>query len=300
MMTVRSILFTPGDSEKKIARGLETAADAVIFDLEDSVAAGRKEHARGVVRDQLKSLRQKKSKTKQSIWIRINALASGEARQDLAAIVAGAPDAIVLPKADNARDIEKLHNDLCALEARENLPAGAINIVAIATETPASIFGLGTYKLSTPRLIGLTWGAEDLSAAVGAFSNVDDNGNLTPLYLLARSLCLAAAAQAQILPIDAAHMNFKDLSDLRRECEAARRDGFRAKLAIHPDQVPVINNAFTPSGADVARAQEIVDAFENNPDAGVVRIGGAMIDRPHLKQAQHILDVNKRYNREDG
>lgn len=300
MLTLRSILFTPGDSEKKIARGLETQADAVILDLEDSVAPTRKEEARKIVTERLKKRAGRKNDDGKKVWVRINALTSDEAQRDIAEIVAGAPDAIVLPKANSARDVEHLHDHISVHEAKEGLIAGSIGIVPIATETPASLFGLSTYGAATPRLAAMTWGAEDLSSAIGAFSNVDDDGNLTPLYVMARSLCLAAAAHSQVLPIDAAYMNFKDLKGLKKECAAARRDGFRAKLAIHPAQVEEINAAFTPAADEVANARKIVKAFEESPDAGVVQINGAMIDRPHLTQAQHILNVNELYSHNDG
>lgn len=286
-MAVRSMLFVPGDSERKLARSADCPADAIILDLEDSVAPSKKAEARVVTRAALDH-----RVGKRQYWVRINAFDSGGTLKDLAAIVGGRPDVLLVPKADGARDIEKLDHHLSALEVREGVPEGSIKVVVVATETGASIFGLSSYTPSCPRLIGLTWGAEDLSAAVGAASNSDGKGGLTPLYVLARSLCLAASAAAGVEPVDTAFMGIRDLDALRENCNAARRDGFRSKLAIHPDQVPVINAAFTPSAAEVEEAGRIVAAFAAQPDVGAFQLDGRMIDIPHLKQAQRVLALH--------
>jgi citrate lyase subunit beta/citryl-CoA lyase len=205
-------------------------------------------------------------------------------------VVGGRPDVLLLPKADSARDLEALDQCLLALEAREGLPSGGIRVVVVATETGASVFNLGSYSPATPRLLGITWGAEDLATAVGARSNSDETGKLTPLFILARSLCLAAAGAAEALAIDTASMTIKDTDAVRADCMAARRDGFRAKLAIHPAQVPVINDVFTPTPAEIEEARHIVALFAANPSKGAFDLNGRMVDIPHLKQARQLLD----------
>ena len=288
-MTVRSMLFVPGDSEKKLAKAAGTKADALILDLEDAVAAERKPAARETV---LAFLKAQPTPRKQKLWVRINPVDTPEAVADLDGIVAGAPNAILLPKAGGGADVEALDKLIAPREARAGLPSGAIKVFVVATETGASIFGLGTYSKSTPRLAGLTWGAEDLSAAVGASSNSDENGNLTHLYLLARSLCLAASAAADVQAIDTVYTRIGDAEGLRRVCNDARRDGFRGKMAIHPDQVDIINAAFTPSDTEVAHARKIVDLFAANPGAGTLALEGRMLDRPHLTQAERVLALH--------
>ena len=285
-MTVRSILFVPGDSERKLAKSAECATDAIILDLEDSVQPAKKADARLITRSALEN-----RTPGRQYWVRVNAFDSGETLKDLAAIVGGRPDVLLVPKANGASDIEKLDHHLSALEVRDGVAEGSIKLVVVATETGASIFGLGTYTPACPRLVGLTWGAEDLAAAVGAASNSDETGSLTPLYTLARSLCLAASAAAQVDAVDTAFMGIKDLDALRANCNAARRDGFRSKLAIHPDQVAIINEAFTPSAAEIAEAEKIVAAFAAQPEVGAFQLDGKMIDIPHLKQARRILSL---------
>lgn len=285
-MTLRSMLFVPGDSERKLARSYDSDADALILDLEDSVMPENKAQARLIVRSALDNRTDGRQ-----LWVRINSFDSGELLHDLAAIVGGQPDVVILPKANSAADLEKLDLFLQALEVRENVPVGQIKAVVVATETGPSVFNFASYTPATPRLFGLTWGAEDLSAAVGARSKLDANGNLAPLYVLARSLCIAGAAAAETLAIDTACMAIRDEDVLRAECEAAQRDGFRAKLAIHPDQVGVINEVFTPKQDEIEHAQRIVALFEANPGVGAFNYQGQMIDIPHLKQARKILAI---------
>jgi citrate lyase subunit beta/citryl-CoA lyase len=289
-MMTRSMLFVPGDSEKKLAKAADGAADALILDIEDSVAPERKAMAREMVGAYLKT---RMGTRKQKLWVRINPLDTPDALPDLAAIVAGRPDVLLLPKAAGAVDVVLLDHYLLALEAREGVTPGAIKVVVVATETGAAMFGLGSYSKDTPRLLGLTWGAEDLSAAVGASSNSDEKGVLTPLYIMARGLCLAAAASADVEAVDTAYMGIGDPEGLRRVCNEARRDGFRSKMAIHPDQVAIINEAFSPSTAEVAHAQKIVDLFAANPGAGTLKLDGRMLDIPHLKQAKRVLSLHE-------
>ena len=272
-MQPRSWLFVPADSERKIAKALESDADAVIFDLEDSVVAANKKAAREV----LKAL-PKRSNGPQW-WVRVNPLGSEFHKDDLTLIGSAYVHGIVLTKAESGADVTQLAHR-----------TGNIPIHAIVTETAASLFGLLSYRDPKSPLAAMSWGAEDLSAALGASSKNDANGALSFTYRLARSLCLAGAVAAGVQPVDGVFANFRDDEGLRTEAEAARREGFTGKLAIHPAQVPVINAAFTPSAEDVSHAEEIVAAFEAHPDAGVLSVGGRMVDRPHLVQAQRVLE----------
>jgi len=269
----RSWLFVPADSERKIAKALESEADAIIFDLEDSVAPGQKATARDI----LKNL--PKHSNGPEWWVRVNPLGSEFHKDDLKLIGSAYVHGIVLPKAESGADVTQLAHR-----------TGNIPIHAIVTETAASLFGLLSYRQPASPLRAMSWGAEDLSAALGASSKYDANGELSFTYKLARSLCLAGAVAAGVQPVDGIFADFKDDEGLRAEAEAARREGFTGKLAIHPAQVPIINAAFTPSAEDLTHAAEIVAAFEAHPDAGVLSVGGKMVDRPHLMQAQRILE----------
>ncbi|MFN3349864.1 HpcH/HpaI aldolase/citrate lyase family protein [Pseudorhodoplanes sp.] len=282
---MRSLLFVPGDSEKKLENGVSSGADALIVDLEDSVAADRKPAARDIARAFLQSAK----RGAQKLLVRVNALDTGLTDDDLDAIVPGRPDAIMLPKAAGGVSVTHLHAKLDAREALAGLPDSEIAIVALATETAASLFTTGTYAGSSSRLAALTWGAEDLSAELGAEANRDESGRFLDPYRLARALCLAGAAAAGVPAIDTVYVDFRNDAGLRRECEEARRDGFTAKMAIHPAQVAVINEVFTPSPDAIAHARSIVAAFEAQPGAGVVGIGGKMYDRPHLMRANILL-----------
>jgi len=269
----RSWLFVPADSERKIAKALDSEADAIIFDLEDSVAPAQK--ATG--RDILKNL--PKHSNGPEWWVRVNPLGSEFHKDDLKLIGSAYVHGIVLPKAESGADVIQLAHR-----------TGNIPIHAIVTETAASLFCLLSYRQPGSPLAAMSWGAEDLSAALGASSKYDANGELSFTYKLARSLCLAGAVAAGVQPVDGIFADFKDDEGLRAEAEAARREGFTGKLAIHPAQVPIINAAFTPSAEDLTHAAEIVAAFEAHPDAGVLSVGGKMVDRPHLMQAQRILE----------
>jgi citrate lyase subunit beta/citryl-CoA lyase len=284
---IRSALFVPGDSTQKLDKALGAGADALILDLEDSVAAERKQAARATTLAFLKDAGARRPRPQ--LMVRVNALDTGLTDADLDAIVAGSPDAIMLPKAEGGTAVAHLDAKLTAREAIHGLADGAIRVVAIATETAAALFVAGTYGGASPRLTGLSWGAEDLSADLGAETNRDAEGRFTEPFRFARNLCLAAAAAAKVQAIDTVYVDFRDPEGLRREAEEARRDGFTAKLAIHPAQVAVINEVFTPSAAAIASARAVIAAFAKNPGAGVVGIGGVMYDRPHLERAKQLL-----------
>ena len=272
----RSWLFVPADSERKIAKAIESEADAIIFDLEDSVAPAQKAAAREI----LKGMGKRDGGP--LWWVRINPLRIDEHRLDLDML--GIPDiyGIVLPKAESGADIAEIAHR-----------TGNIPIHAIVTETAASLFGLLSYRDPKSSLGAMSWGAEDLSAALGASAKTDADGELSFTYKLARSLCLAGAVAAGVQPVDGVFADFRDDAGLRAEAEAARREGFTGKLAIHPAQVPVINAAFTPSDEDVRHAAAIVAAFEAEPNAGVLSVGGKMVDRPHLTQARRVLERSR-------
>jgi citrate lyase subunit beta/citryl-CoA lyase len=268
----RSWLFVPADSEKKIAKAIDSEADAIIFDLEDSVVPAQKAAAREI----LKQLPVRSSGP--LWWVRINPLDSEHHKDDLELIGLASIHGIVLPKAESGADITQLAHR-----------TGNIPIHAIVTETAASLFGLLSYREPRSPLAAMSWGAEDLSAALGASSKYDAGGDLSFTYKLARSLCLAGAVAAGVQPVDGVFADFRDDAGLRAEAEAAGREGFTGKLAIHPAQVPVINAAFSPSPDEIAHARDVVAAFEAQPDAGVLSVAGKMVDRPHLKQAQAVL-----------
>lgn len=277
MTDPRSWLFVPADDGRKVEKALASEADAVILDLEDSVADNRKLEARECIR----TLLPKRTGEGPQRWVRVNPLDGEHYRADLAACEHGDLDGLVLPKAESGADVARLAADIATAGWR---------IHAIVTETPASLFGLLSYRHSSPALAAMSWGAEDLSTALGAASKHDASGELSFTCRLARSLCLAGAVAAGAQPVDGVFADFRDGESLRRETEASAREGFTGKLAIHPAQVPIINAAFTPSADDVARAREIVAAFAAQPDAGVLSVGGKMVDRPHLVQARRVLE----------
>ena len=276
MSEPRSWLFVPADSEKKIGKAIDSEADAIIFDLEDSVVPAQKAAARDI----LKGL-PKRSDGPQW-WVRINPPGSEFHKDDLELLGIGDIHGIVLPKAESGADVMELSHR-----------TGTIPVHAIVTETAASLFGLLSYRDPALPLAAMSWGAEDLSAALGAASKYDADGNLSFTYRLARSLCLAGAVAAGVQPVDGVFADFRDDEGLKREAEAAAREGFTGKLAIHPAQVPIINAAFTPSDDDVRHAEAIVAAFEAHPDAGVLSVDGKMVDRPHLVQARRILERSR-------
>jgi citrate lyase subunit beta / citryl-CoA lyase len=288
-MALRSMLFVPADSERKLAKGLGSPADALILDLEDAVAAPRKAAARAAAAT---FVAEHASRLSTQLYVRINPLDSGLAMHDLAAVVVPGLAGIMLPKTNSADDVRRIAFCLEALEARAGMAAGTVRIVPVATETATAMLTMASFTRDVPRLAGITWGAEDLSAAISAISNRDADGNLSPLYTLANSLCLCAAAAAGVPAIDTLYADFRDPAGLAASCGVSRRRGFRGRIAIHPDQVDVINAAFSPSEAELAHAQRVVDAFAAQPDAGTVGLDGAMLDLPHLKQARRTLGLN--------
>ena len=296
-MSLRSFLFVPGDSERKLVKAQTSQADALILDLEDAVAPENIDRARGMVREYLQARRASKSSGGQQLWVRINPIQTPKALADLAAIMPGAPDGIMLPKSDSATETITLGNFLSALEAREGLAPESTRILPVATETPRAMFALGSYHGASSRLFGLTWGAEDLSTAVGASTNRLLDGEYEFTYKLARSLCLLAASAAGIAPIDTIWSNFRDPEGLLADSKAARRAGFTGRMAIHPDQIDIINTAFTPDPNEVAFAQRVVDLFAASVGAGALQLDGKMLDRPHLTQAQKLLELAARTNR---
>jgi citrate lyase subunit beta/citryl-CoA lyase len=280
---MRSMLFVPGDSPRKFDKAAQGAADALILDLEDSVAPEKKDEARALTRTMLQAPR-----TAQRRYVRVNALDSDRTLGDLAAVMPAAPDGVVLPKSRGGEDVRRLGLWLDAFEAAAGLAAGTTRIVVVATETAGAIFGLASYQDCSPRLEGLMWGAEDLAASLGASEN-RGGGALHSPYRLARDLCLMGAAAAGVTAIDAVYTDIDDLAGLEQDTRAARRDGFGAKALIHPKQVEIVNAAFTPTAEERAWAEKVVAAFAANPDAGVLRLDGRMIDRPHLRAAETIL-----------
>jgi citrate lyase subunit beta/citryl-CoA lyase len=286
--TARSLLFAPGDSERKMAKALASEADLVLLDLEDAVAESAKPAARELTAATLRA----RKPGGPLVYVRINPLDTAHALIDLAAIVAAKPDGLMLPKATRA-DLDLLHNYLTALEVQAGVEQGAIKVIVVATETPKALFGLGDY-CGAPRLAALTWGAEDIATALGATHNRDETGVYEFPYQLARTLCLAGAANAKVPAIETIHGDFRDPDGLKAVASAARRAGFRSMMAIHPDQVATINAAFSPSEQELARAQRIVDLFDANPGAGTLGLDGEMLDMPHLKRARAVLAMVRR------
>jgi len=286
---LRSWLFIPGDSEKKLAKGATTGADALIIDLEDAVAPARRPIARELTRDYLRSA----DRSICQLYVRINPLDGADALLDLAGIIEGKPDGLILPKAATVADSDRLGYYLDALEVAGGIEQGHTKIFPIVTETPGAMLTLDGYQSVNPRVVALAWGAEDLSAAVGASTNKDENGDLTAPYILARSLCLMAAYAAGVQAVDTVYTDFRDDDGLRTSSNQARRDGFTGKIAIHPNQVGIINDAFTPSADDLTHAHAIIDLFAENPDAGTLSLDGKMLDKPHLTQAERVIALAK-------
>jgi citrate lyase subunit beta/citryl-CoA lyase len=284
---MRSLLFVPADGGPKLDKAMASGADAVIVDLEDSITVERKEAARAACLDFLKANSAKKDRPR--LFVRINGLDTGMTDADLDTVVHGRPDAIVFPKAEGGASIVHLDAKLCVREAMVGIHERSIKVLAQAVESAAGLFQAGTFRDVSPRLIGMTWGPEDLSAELGAESNRDEHGLLTEPYRLARNICLYGAAAAKIPAIETVYVDFRDTAGLRRDTEAARRDGFTGRLAIHPAQVPVINAVFTPTPEQIEKAKAVVAAFAANPAAGAVGLDGKMLDRPHLVRAQALL-----------
>jgi citrate lyase subunit beta/citryl-CoA lyase len=284
-MRLRSLLFVPGDSERKFAKARGIGADVLILDLEDSVAPPQKAAARAHVTGLLDDA----SARDWAFFVRINALDTALTLGDMAAVVKPGLDGLLIPKADGGADIVRISHYLDALEAKAGMEVGSVKLTVVATETPTAMFNLASYAPANPRLAGLTWGAEDLGAALGATGNKEADGQWTFPFKLARAQCLFAAAAAGVAPLDTLYADFRDPEGLERSCRQARRDGFIGRLAIHPDQIEIINRCFSPSEAEIAHARKIVDAFAANPGSGTLGIDGKMYDTPHLKAAQKTL-----------
>ncbi|MER8691485.1 HpcH/HpaI aldolase/citrate lyase family protein [Mesorhizobium opportunistum] len=283
---MRSLLFVPGDSERKLEKGLGAGADVVIVDVEDSVAPQNKTTARAIA---ARFIAGRRGQTSSAIYVRVNDLSTGLTDDDLAALVPAKPDGIMLPKSNSGQDVQQLSAKLRVRAGENRLADGAIKILPIITETPAGVLAAATYAGASARLAGLTWGAEDLSAAIGARSARDESGRYSDVFRLARTMTILAASAAEVAAIDTVFPNFRDMAAFAKECAEAERDGFTGKMAIHPDQVPVINAAFTPSTEAVKHSRAIVDAFAAAGNPGVVGIDGKMFDRPHLRLAERLL-----------
>jgi citrate lyase subunit beta/citryl-CoA lyase len=282
---LRSLLFVPADSERKLEKAKSSGADALILDLEDSVARQNRSRARELVREFARH-----SPAKPSLWVRINPVPSPDYRDDLDTVVALRPAGVVVPKPASPDTLIRLDSDLSVLERERGLPERAILAIPVASETPAAVLALPEYRIPPPRLRALTWGAEDLSAALGATTNREESGEFAFTYRFVRSLCLLAAKAAGVEAIETLHADFRDFAGLARVARSAQREGFTGMLAIHPDQVEVINAAFTPSLEDVEHSRRVVAAFAGG--VGVASLDGKMLDQPHLKQAEHVLALD--------
>jgi citrate lyase subunit beta / citryl-CoA lyase len=285
----RSWLFAPGDSERKMEKASAGGADIVLFDLEDAIVEDAKPRARAMVSAFLKAQPDDRSR----LWVRINPLQGPHALADLAAVMPARPGGIMLPKARGRADADVLDHYLSALEVAAESERGSTKVIVLVTETAEGMFTTGSYA-GAPRVVAMTWGAEDLADAIGASENRNADGSYAFTYELARSLCLLGAAAAGVSAIETIHGDFRDGPGLRARAEQVRRAGYRGMLAIHPDQVEVINEAFTPRAEELAAAQEIVDLFAANPSAGTIGFKGAMLDRPHLARAQALLKLAAR------
>jgi citrate lyase subunit beta/citryl-CoA lyase len=282
--SARSWLFAPGDSEKKMAKAADGPADIVLIDLEDAVAPENKAPARVMVCDFINANASQRAR----LWVRINPLDGPYALGDLAAVMPARPGGIMLPKVNGRADVERLDHYLSALEAANGIEQGSTRVIPLITETAEAMFHTGDYK-GAPRIAALTWGAEDLADSIGAGSNIEPDGSYSFTFELARSLCLLGAAAAGVSAVDTIQADFRDLDGLRKRAEKVRREGYRGMLAIHPAQVEVINAAFTPTEAEIAEAQEIVDLFAANPGVGAIGYKGGMLDRPYLSRALQLL-----------
>ena len=287
MTRMRSWLFVPGDSEKKAAKAAQSGADVLIFDLEDSVAPTQKDAAREMVA----ALIAREEPRDWALWVRVNPFDGDLTAADLDAIVRPGLDGILLPQAEGGADVAHLADEIAKRELAARMTPGSVRIATVATETATALFSLSSYAPAHPRLAALTWGAEDLAAAVGATSNRDEAGDFTPPYKLVRNLALFAAAAADTAPIDTLHADFRDLAGLEADCRASRRDGFVGRLAIHPAQVEIINRCYSPSDEEIAWARRVVNAFAENPQVGTLGLDGKMIDRPHLIAARKTLGL---------
>ena len=288
---MRSLLFVPGDSARKQEKSLQSHADALILDLEDSVAPPEKPTARAMT---LAFLRQHQPTARRPLlYVRVNSLDTGLTDLDLDAVMSGRPDGILIPKAVGGKDMADISARLTRHEAANGIAPGSTRLIPVATESAAAVLALPTIPGSTDRMSGLTWGGEDLAADIGAEANHDESGSYTAPYVMARSMALLTAAAAGTDPIETAYTNYGDIDGFRADCLRARRDGFTGRIAIHPNQVDIINDVFTPSEKAVQWATKIIDTFAANPGMGVIGIDGEMIDIPHLRQSERIIARHK-------
>ncbi len=289
---LRSFLFVPGDNERRLAKAPTVEADAVILDLEDAVVAERKSAARRNVTEYLQQSASNHPNSR-SVWVRINAFDTDEAMHDLAAVIPARPDGIMLPKAQSAQQVRALAGKLEKLEADAGMTVGRTGIIPLVTETAEAVFQLGSYIPDIPRLRALTWGAEDLSAVIGATQTRDEHGDWLPVFQHVQSMVLLAAGAAGIPAIETIYGRFTDRKGLKHIAERARQQGFTGMLAIHPDQVPIINAAFLPTADEIAYARRVLQAFAEANDAGAIQLDGNMLDEPNLRQAQRVLNAYK-------
>jgi len=280
---MRSWLFAPGDSEKKMGKAIASEADIALLDLEDSVVPSRKAEARQMVAEAIAS-----ASDKARIWVRVNPLSGNWTEDDLDSVIGAGPGGLFLPKAEGGHDVYTLDAMITLREEAAGIAPGSTKVAALVTETAASMFTTGTYD-GTPRLMAMSWGAEDLSSELGASEQRRPDGEYSQVFEMARSLCLLGAIKAGVVPLETVQPEFRDLEALEKRARRVRAQGFRGMLAIHPAQVAPINAAFTPSAEEVTRARAIVQAFAENPTAGTLQLDGAMIDRPHLALAQRLL-----------
>lgn len=284
---IRSFLFVPGDSERKHSKVQSSAADAVILDLEDAVLPENRPAARKLIRELLTASLDRASAPE--IWVRINPLGSADYVEDLAAVVPLKPSGIMLPKSLSIASVRQLHTDLERAESAAGLAVGEIKVIPIVTESAASVLNASSYQVGHPRLAGLTWGAEDLSADLGAIRTMNSRGQFGDVFRLARALCLLAAKAAGVPAIETLHGNFRDIDGLIASTICAKEEGFSGRLAIHPNQLDAINNTFLPTPEEIKQARQVVAAFNAATGAGVIQLDGVMLDRPHLKAAQNLL-----------
>jgi citrate lyase subunit beta/citryl-CoA lyase len=286
---MRSMLFVPGDRPERFAKAAASGADAVILDLEDAVTPERRPLARSEVARWLEA-----AERRVPTWVRINPVATGDALTDLAAVFGGRPDGIVLPKARHGDDVRRADHWLEALEARHDFASGSVGLLPLITESAGALLNAASFASLPARVVGLTWGAEDLAADVGASSNRTEDGEYELTYAMARSFCLLASAAAGVSAVDTIDTEFRDTAAVVRRARASRRQGFAGKLAIHPAQIAPIHEAFTPTGPEIAWAEGVIAAFAAAAGAGAVAFEGGMLDKPHLRQAERILAASRR------
>lgn len=288
-MTARSYMFVPGDNERKLGKAQSLGTDALILCLEDAVSEENKPTARKMVKEYLL---QHQDNTTAQLWVRVNPLSSPHLLDDLVAVMAGRPYGIFFPKPSTAQDFITLDHYITALEAQNDIEAGSTRIMSVV-ESALGTLNQADFIRATPRLNGMCWGAEDMSADIGASTNMDEQGVHFLVHQMNRANCLILCAAGNMQPVDGICVDYKNDAKLRDECKRARREGFTGKIAIHPSQVAIINELFTPSSKEIDHARRVIEAFENAGGAGTVGLEGKMLDMPHLRQARHILELSQ-------